>query len=321
MINLPVVTHEGNVSLGGVVLSIVVLNDGRRMVLKKSIFKLFGKTGRGRIKKKKPKVNLLSFVDVDRFSDLMDNELKIAISTAKFFSIDNTLEEGYVVNSIPKLCKLFFVAKKKKLLNSNDSILAERAEIIALELEGIHLKYFIDRSINFGFKKENDQMLSILKSHFSKNQFILWAELFEDVCFKELFRLNGWEYNITEIRKRPTVISKWMLSLVFEQLPKTVNYQISNESLFDEMLSKETRDLYLVVNSQITTIQTLLKISNNMKELWKYLVIIKKRDTIQITRPFDFDESGFTLEPKDDSFLSEFNKTLKTILSFEAKSK
>lgn len=319
MISLPKVTHKGSINLGNVNLSIVVLNDGRRLILKKSIYKLFDKSRRGRAKKKKSKINRLPFVNVDRLQTIIDKELEMELITIKFFSIDNDLKEGYVVDVIPKLCKLFLYAKKKKLLKPTDYSLVERAHIIAEELEGIHLKYFIDKAINFGFQEENNELSNVLQKHLSPNEFMLCEELFDPSCFLELFRLNGWEFNSVEIKKRPVVVFKWMSCLLFEQLPVSVTKQLENQSLFEGMSAKEIKDFYLVINSQLSSIQTLLKISNNMKELWRFLVVVKKRDNIKIKSPYDFDENGFTLEPKDDSFLSDFNKKLKVILSFEAK--
>jgi len=321
LINVPIVKYQGNISLGGITVSIVILKDGRRIILENSIYKLFGKSRRGRAKKRIVRVSKLGFVNIHKLDNIIDDELNNLLTSIKFLSINNTVQEGYSVELISALSALFIKAKKLKLIKSNNFTLVERSEIIVNELDSIYLEYLIDSSLNLGFKKENEEIKNILKSYLSESQFILWNKFFDDYCYKEFFRLNGWSFNILEIKKRPTVISNWFIKLVFKQLPDSINLIIDNKSLSKGGGTKESVDLYLAVSSQINTIHTLLKISNNMKELWGYLEIIKQRDNVKIQSPFNFDKNGFTLEPMDDNFLSTFNKKLKVILSVDSRFK
>ena len=49
-----------------------------------------------------------------------------------------------------------------------------------------------------------------------------WQKTFPDVYYKEIFRLNGWEFTVASIRKRPGVVGTWTNKIVYDQLPKGV---------------------------------------------------------------------------------------------------
>ncbi len=46
-----------------------------------------------------------------------------------------------------------------------------------------------------------------------------WKQRFPDVFYTEMFRLNGWDFTVKGIKKRPGVIGTWTNKLVYQQLP------------------------------------------------------------------------------------------------------
>lgn len=48
------------------------------------------------------------------------------------------------------------------------------------------------------------------------------GEKFPDEFYKQIFRLNNWEFNPTGFHKRPSVVGKWTNELIYARFPKPV---------------------------------------------------------------------------------------------------
>src|SRR5260221_111562 len=49
-----------------------------------------------------------------------------------------------------------------------------------------------------------------------------WAKKFKDDFYKEIFRLNNWKFNPTNFTKRPGVIGKWTVDIIYARFPPSV---------------------------------------------------------------------------------------------------
>ncbi|WP_394353172.1 P63C domain-containing protein [Mucilaginibacter humi] len=49
-----------------------------------------------------------------------------------------------------------------------------------------------------------------------------WQKRFPDEFYKEIFRLNGWDYTVNGIKNRPGVIGTWTKNLIYNLLPNGV---------------------------------------------------------------------------------------------------
>jgi len=63
--------------------------------------------------------------------------------------------------------------------------------------------------------------LQKLLEMYVRKEFLPWTKKFPDVFYEELFRLRGWPYDPTTI-KRPHLVGKLTNQLVYEKLPKGV---------------------------------------------------------------------------------------------------
>lgn len=128
-----------------------------------------------------------------------------------------------------------------------------------------------------------------------------WQKRFPDIFYKELFRLNGWDYTVNGIKKRPGVIGKWTNTIIYEELPKGVLDELKKKTpksasgnrteRYHQYLTEDIGEPHL--EKQINKMITLFQVSDNMKQFWQNFKKIKIR---QMEIPFDFDENGHTKE-------------------------
>lgn len=126
-----------------------------------------------------------------------------------------------------------------------------------------------------------------------------WQKTFPDIFYKELFRLNGWDFTVRGIKRRPGVVGKWANTLIYEQLPKGVVDELK------EKTPKSEKGNYTARFFQSLTPET-----------------GNAHLTGQLELPFEFDKDSRTIEPEVREplpELSDFNKSLKRGLEFNPK--
>ena len=185
----------------------------------------------------------------------------------------------------------------------------------------------VDEATGYQHDREKDELQKILKAYISE-ELLPWQKRFPDIYYKELFRLNGWDYTIKDIRKRPGVIGKWTNDLIYKQLPTGVLDELKNKTPKSakgnntaRLHQSLTEDVgHPALSSQITQIVTLFQLSDNMEQMWRQFKKLKERQNGQLELPFDFDEDGHTISPiedvKGDMPKSSFNNNLMQALNY-----
>jgi len=114
--------------------------------------------------------------------------------------------------------------------------------------------------------------------------------------------LNGWDFTVNGIKKRPGVIGKWTNSIIYEELPNGVLDKLKEVTPKSELGNRTERyHQYLTLDvgepnleKQINKVITLFQVSDNMKQFWDNFKKMKMRQIGQMELPFDFDENGHT---------------------------
>lgn len=241
-----------------------------------------------------------------------------------YLDLHGNIKQGYNARILRGLCKVYIDAKKAKALLKSQERFADIAEAILYALSDIGIIALVDEATGYQHDREQDELQKILKAYISE-ELLPWQKRFPDIYYKELFRLNGWDYTIKDIRKRPGVIGKWTNELIYEQLPKGVLEELkarTPKSPSGNKLAKLHQSLsedigHPTLSSQITQIVTLFQLSDNMKQMWQNFERLKSRQSGQLSLPFDFDNEGHTIEPKDSPELSSFDSSLKKALDYK----
>lgn len=296
------VKYRGELDLNGLKIPCYVLNDGTRVL-----------SGRGL-------QEALKMVDTEEGKQTAGTRLSRYLSQKslkpfvdKYLSSDHFLPlncydggkqfNGYKAEILPDICDMFLQARKEIELSTRQSIIAEQCEILIRAFARVGITALVDEATGYQYDREKDELQRILKAYISE-ELLPWQKRFPDVFYKELFRLNGWDYTVSGIKKRPGIIGKWTNTVIYEELPNGVLEELKRKTPLSESGNRTNRyHQYLTADigepnleRQINKIVTLFQVSDNMKQFWDNFKKMKLRQIGQMEIPFLFDEEGHTKE-------------------------
>lgn len=323
--------YEGDLQLAenSDALTVAVLEDGTRLISRNAIFRAFGRTKRGRAIGENRAENLPSFADAKNLQPYMSDELyEILTNPIKCKTISGTIIDGYKAEVLPLLCDAYLEADKDKKLTASQKALADASIIIVRSLSKIGIIALIDEATGYQYDREKDELQKILKGYIAEELYP-WQKAFPDIFYKELFRLNGWDFTVRGIKKRPGVIGTWTNKLIYDELPNGVldelrkniprNLEGKPIARYHQLLTEDIGNPHL--KAQINQIVTLFQLSDDMKHMWTQFEKLKSRQSGQLELPFDFDSKGHTKEPPEEIEIKGFDAKLKQALEFDPKGK
>lgn len=210
---------------------------------------------------------------------------------------------GYEATILADLCDAFLEARKYITLSPRQAIIAEQCEILIRAFAKVGITALVDEATGYQYEREKDELQQILRKYISE-ELLPWQKRFPDIFYKELFRLNGWDFTVKGIKKRPGVVGTWTKKLIYEQLPNGVLNELQNNvpksesgnptARYHQLLTDDIGSPHLT--AQINQIVTLFQLSDNMQEMWNNFQKLKLRQSGQMDLPFLFDEKGYTKE-------------------------
>lgn len=299
--------YQGTLNLNGFDLSCAVLNDENRtrVFSENALAKAFGMKGGGQYwkKRKEKEIYLPEYLSASYLqpylSDSLIDKFKNSIN---YTTLNNQRARGVEVSVLPEICDIYIRAAKE-LNTPNLKAAAEVAYTLMKGFATIGIVALVDEATGYQHDREQNELQKILSAYIAE-ELLPWQKRFPDVYYKELFRLNGWDYTVKGIKKRPGVIGKWTNTLIYEQLPEGVLDALKQKTpksdsgnymaRFHQSLTMDVGEPSL--NNQITQIVTLFRLSDNMENMWSQFNKLKMRQSGQLELPFDFDESGHTKE-------------------------
>lgn len=299
-------THQGELDLNGFKISCAVLEDGSRVLVNRSLANAFGIKGSGAYwqKKKEEKGALLpEYLSAKYLEKFIKDDLLLKLTEPVPYENNQGVEtEGIKADLLPDICDIYVKAGENGALKNSPEI-AENAYNIILAFSKVGITALVDEATGYQYEREKDELQKILKAYISP-ELLPWQKKFPDLFYKELFRLNGWEFTIHGIKKRPGVIGTWTNKLIYEQLPNGVIDELKSKTPKNESgnyvarlhqnLTPNVGDEHLA--AQLNQIVTLFMLSDNMKDMWGKFEKLKLRQSGQMELPFSFDASGHTKE-------------------------
>lgn len=155
----------------------------------------------------------------------------------------------------------------------DNDVIVRNADIIIHSVAKVGIIALVDEATGYQHERENDELQKILKAYISE-ELLPWQKRFPDIFYKESFRLNGWDYTVNGIKKRPGIIGKWTNTFVYEELPNGVLEELKNKTPKSELGNRMNRYHQLLTTDigepnlerQINKVITLFQVSDNMKQ-------------------------------------------------------
>jgi len=205
--------------LGGYQISCAVLDNGKRVLVERSMANALGRKGAGdywRKKKMNKKRALLPEYISAKYLDV-SSELKEKIGQPiSYINQNNRLTTGVDATVLPDICDVWITAKEKGALNGYQIKTAERAYILMKGFATVGIIALVDEVTGYQEVRDRLALQEILDKYLLDYR-ATWAKRFPDEFYREIFRLNRWLYNPSSVR-RPSIIGTMTNDIVYARL-------------------------------------------------------------------------------------------------------
>ncbi len=304
MKELPAATHEGKITISGFDIPCYNLPGGERVLSRIGVLKAIGRTGKAKGGRKYDQESKLPvFLTANNLKPFISNELIEDSNPIIFKDLSGNEAIGYKAEILPSVCYVFLDAQKAKALRDNQIHIAERAEMLVRGFATVGIIALVDEATGYQYDREKQELQAILEAYISK-ELLEWQKRFPDNFYMEIFRLNGWPYTVSNIKKRPSVIGKWTNKLIYERLPKGVLSELKKitpksesgnyTARFHQSLTQDIGNPDL--QAQIFKVIGIMRISDNWKQFISNFNKMVQRESGQIE--LKFEDLEYKGEPK-----------------------
>lgn len=174
-------------------------------------------------------VSLPAFLRARNLEPFISNDLRrtstpIIFEPEKGGGTDGNKALGYIASILPEVCWVYHDAQTAGKLLPNQKHVADYCNILLRGLTNVAIDALVDEATGFQDIRTKNALQKILEKYVVK-ELQPWVMTFEDSYYKEIFRLNGWPYNPSSV-KRPSVIGHWTNDLVYDRLAPGVRKEL-----------------------------------------------------------------------------------------------
>jgi hypothetical protein len=259
--------HMGDLQIGGRKIACAVLEDDTRVVNQGTLLTALN---RSRTPKSGDAGKVLFAANLQPYiSPRLAESLRQPIA---YIMPGGARALGYKAEILPEICEVYLDARKDGRLFYNQQPAADAAEILVRGLARVGIVALIDEATGYQEVRARHELQRILEAYVQA-ELRRWTKTFPDEFFKEIYRLQGWEYRPGTSKRTPfvgTLINKY----VYGHLPPGVLDELRRRNPRTEkgyraykhfqFLTLDTGDPHL--NQQISTVTTLMRIARSKEE-------------------------------------------------------
>lgn len=277
---------DGILKIGDVELDVSVLENGVRVVKQTDVFRALGRDPRGNSRIDQ----IPAFMDAKNLQSLISSDLEVMIKRVVYLDKNGKEKEGFNADILPLVADLYLKARDAGVLVATQIDTAKKAEMLIRSLARVGITALVDEATGYQYERERDELQKILKAYISE-ELLKWEKRFPDDFYKEIFRLNGWDFTVNGIKKRPSVIGRWTNTLIYNELPEGVLQELKENTpkhaRYHQRLTPDIGQPNLT--AQIYKVIGIMQSSDNMQEMWERFKKIKAREQDE---GVEFDEKG-----------------------------
>jgi len=260
-------THTGQLVVGERHIECAVLEDGTRVINQGT---MLGALGRSRRPKGGDAGTVLFAANLQPY--ILPPLSETLRSPISYRTPTGAKALGYPAQILPEVCEVYLEARTAGVLLKSQERAAIASEILIRGLARVGIIALVDEATGYQEVRARQELQRILEAYVQA-ELRPWIKTFPDEFFKEIYRLQGWEYR-PGTSKRSPYVGKLVNKYIYEQLPSGVleelqrlnptNSKGHRAHKHHQHLTTNTGNLQL--DRQISTVATLMRIARNKLE-------------------------------------------------------
>ncbi len=263
-------THEGELIIGDKRIECAVLDDGTRVISQGTVLTALDRAPTmGRRDRTEGRPPFLSAANLQPF---IGGELTELYEPIEYRPSRGRRSVGYRAEILPLICEVYLDARNEGVLLSTQQSTAKAAEILIRGLARVGIVALVDEATGYQEVRARQELQRILEAYVQA-EFRPWVRRFPNDFFREIYRLQGWEFRPGTSKRTPQV-GKLIRHYVYEQLPECVLEELDKMNPTNDKgqrprkhhqhLTEGTGNTHL--DRQISTVTTLMRIARDREE-------------------------------------------------------
>lgn len=257
-------SHIGEMEIGHRTIACAVLEDGTRVINQGTMLTALGRSSRAKGGNAGP---VLFAANLEPF---VSKELEQQLDNPIAYSMPNGGRAlGYPAAVLPEVCEVYLDADQEGKLLKSQYPARDAALILMRGLARVGIVALIDEATGYQEVRARQELQRILEAYVQA-ELRPWIKTFPDEFFREIYRLQEWEYKPGTSQRTPYV-GKLINKYVYEQLPPHVLDELRRRNPRNasgnrsykhfQFLTADTGNAHL--NQQISTVTTLLRLARD----------------------------------------------------------
>jgi len=265
--------------ISGLEIPCYVLEDEKRVLVQSGMIKSLGMSSGGSGAQTRPgKDRLAKFVSGKSINTFISKELGDRTSNPIKFRLPGAgIAYGYEATILADICDAVLEARKNGALQKQQLHIAKQCEILVRGFARVGIIALVDEATGFQDRRTKEALVKILEDFIAK-ELQPWIKTFPDDFYKQVFRLHGWLYVESNVR-RPQVIGRWTNDVVYDRLAPGVRKSLHDIAERDEYGRPKHKLFQRLTEStghpklreHLSAVVALMKASNTWKEFKKML--------------------------------------------------
>lgn len=216
--------------IGNLEIPCYVLDNGKRVLVHRGMLAALdmkiGTAGRGTGDR------LNKFLATKSIKPFADKYLHEMIIKPTKFRAPTGIAHGYEATILADICDAVLEARKEGKLNYQQEHIAKQCEILVRGFARVGIIALVDEATGYQDQRTKEALQKILEEFIAK-ELRPWVKTFPDDYYKEIFRLNGWPFRESSV-KRPSVIGLWTNDVVYDRLAPMIREELHRLAERDE---------------------------------------------------------------------------------------
>ena len=299
-INLPSAAYEGAIQIQEIYISCAVLNTGKRVLTQETFLKAIGRSGKPN--RQMESDELPFFLSAANLRPFIDDTLRQELAPTVFNALNwrGKPNYGYDASLLPMVCEVYLKARDAGVLDKRQMHAAKACDLLMRGLARVGIVALVDEATGYQEFRAKDELAHILEAYVQE-ELRSWTKTFPDEFFRQIYRLQDWEYK-PGIARRTPFVGKLINKYVYEQLPPGVLQELQRLNPSNPKGQRKHKHFqhltadtgYLHLDKHIASVTVLMKASEGKSQFEENFARAFKGDT-QMKLPLTVD-----VPPKED---------------------